>query len=143
MILTEKHVDGDFNQILKISDESFAGQERPPRGILRSHFEADDVFIRTMSNQIVAFAFVTERFGAPYIWSIAVTPQYRGAGLGSVLLQEIAQRYQGEGRGSICLTCKVDNPAQKLYFDMGYRVERVAQKYYGPEGDGLFFRKIL
>lgn len=143
MRLTEKHVDGDFDQILKISDESFEGQQRPPLGILRSHFEADDVFVWHDAETIYAFAIVTERFGAPYIWTIAVDLSVRGHGFGTALLREIEAHYRGAGRGSIGLTCKTDNPAQKLYFDCGYRVERVAQKYYGPEGDGLFMRRVL
>ena len=143
-----KRVEGadptDFNAIKKINDDSFEGVERPPQGILFAHFMADDVFVlRDLTTEaIYAFAFVTER-GGPYIWSIAVTPTYRGAGCGTQLLQEIEEFYRHAGRQSIGLTCKTTNPAQKLYFDMGYRVEKVAQNYYGLEVDGLFMRRVL
>lgn len=146
LIETEKN-DDTFAEILALSDAAFDGIERPPRSILRAHFYTDDVFVlrHTLTNlagKIYAFAIVTERNG-PYIWSIAVAPANQKCGQGKKLLEEIETYYRERGRQTIGLTCKVTNPAQKLYFDCGYRVEMVAKKYYGPEGDGLFMRRTL
>jgi ribosomal protein S18 acetylase RimI-like enzyme len=136
----------DFNQIQEISDESFEGVERPPIGILWTHFLTDDVFVSRSTGSestITAFAIVTDRVGGPYIWSIATHPGLRGCGLGTKLLREIEEHYRLAGCQSISLTCKPTNPAQKLYFDRGYRVENVIRGYYGSEGNGLFFRRVL
>jgi ribosomal protein S18 acetylase RimI-like enzyme len=142
MILTaEQKTNEIFDQIKAISDVSFEADERPPYGVLNNHFEWDDVFVDSVLT-IGAFAIVTER-GGPYIWSIATQPSLRRLGVGRSLLEEIAQHYRQAGRQSIGLTCKTTNPAQTLYFRCGYRVEKVARDYYGPEGDGLYMRKTL
>lgn len=143
MRLTEETKTADvFERVLEINDASFSGISRVPRGIFKTHFDRDEVFIVQWGGPIVGFAIVTERPGA-YIWQIAVNPDHREQGLGSRLLKEIEMFYRNAGRQVIELTCNTENPAQKLYFDHGYRVTRVAQRYYQNEGNGLFMRKIL
>lgn len=135
----------DFNQIYAISDESFSGVEQPPHGVLRNRFYNEDVFVLRdqIDFSIYAFAIVTQRDGHPYLWTIAVMPRYRGVGEGADLLEEIILYYAQAGYDEIALTCKIDNPAQKLYFDFGFRVEKVMQRYYGAEGNGLYMRRDL
>jgi ribosomal-protein-alanine N-acetyltransferase len=131
-----------FNRLRTISDNSFSGIERPPSGVFLSHYETDDVFVDDRrAEPIRGFCLVGDREG-PYVWSIAVNPQYRGQGIGWSLLNEITDYYRGLGKEHITLTCHVDNPAQKLYYDNGYRVVRVVQRYYGAD-NGLFMKKIL
>jgi ribosomal protein S18 acetylase RimI-like enzyme len=144
ILLPTEKTEEMFEKVHAISDESFAGVERPPIGLFRIHFDRDDVFVSSINSVVVAFAIVEQRSSeGRYIWSIAVTAKYRGCGIGTDLLEQITRRYRRLGHGSIGLSCKVDNPAQKLYFDCGYRVERVAKRYYGDEGDGLLMRRVL
>jgi ribosomal protein S18 acetylase RimI-like enzyme len=95
--------------------------------------------LRTHAENIYAYAIVIEK-GGRFLWSIAVRP--RRQGFGTTLLKEIEAFYRKAGRQGISLTCNTHNPAQKLYFDLGYRVERVLPRYYG-EDNGLFMRRIL
>lgn len=80
--------------------------------------------------------------GSPLLRSIAVMPEWRGQGLGRFLLDEINKYYAGRVP-RILLHTKIDNPAQKLYFDAGYRVRTRLKNYYAPEGDGLEMEKAL
>lgn len=131
-----------LDRLRTISDNSFSGVERPPSGVFASHYETDDVFVdKRNSGTIRGFCIVGDREG-PYVWSLAVDSRYRGLGVATSLLAEIAGHYRGLGMGHIALTCHVDNPAQKLYYDNGYRVVRVVLRYYGAD-NGLFMKKIL
>lgn len=138
MILTAREKDADmFGRLLRISDDSFTGVERPPAGIFKAHFDADDVFVDSTLTP-AAFAIVTQR-GGPYIWSIAVQESLRGQGVGGALLQELAKFYDGR---DIQLTCNVNNwTAQIAYLKNGYRVVRVMPRYYGIE-DGVLMRRV-
>ncbi len=129
----------DFDEIKKINDNSFFGVEKPPLEALRYNFETGDVFL---SYGTSGFAIVTRKGGTPYLWSLAVDPSNRGRGLGSGLLEEIAATYRAQGETKIELTVNVNNSAQKLYFDHGFRVIRVVPKYYG-EASGLRMRRML
>ena len=76
--------------------------------------------------------------GDPWIWILAVRPDFQGQGIGTSLLKEIEKYYTKE----INLYVNVDNPAQKLYFDNGYRVKKVLKDIYDG-GDALHMRKKL
>lgn len=152
MRLTPDHkTDKVFGLIKTISDLSFTGVDRCPTDLLRERFydHASDVFVieeRTMNREVFwldGFAMVMERGGSPYLWNFAVHPDARGNGLGSGLLNEVVRFYEEQQATRIELTCKVDNPAQKLYFDHGFRAVRVEPKYYLGDGAGLVMRRTL
>lgn len=134
-----------FEVLRAISDGAFAGIERPPYETLKERYLNADVFVVYLKGTLVGFAIVNEqRFGAKYLWSIAVAAAARGMGLGGALLDAIKSHYTEKGETvAIELTCKVDNPAQLLYFKNGYRVQSVQRAFYGAEGDGLRMRLEL
>jgi ribosomal-protein-alanine N-acetyltransferase len=141
MRLTIREKDGEMcRRLLRISDDSFSGIERPPVETFEAHFLEDEVFV---DNSLTpgAFAIVTQR-GGPYIWSIAVRPDLRGAGVGKALLTEVTEYYRTVHQAvTISLTCKVDNvAAQVLYLKHGFRPVRVLPRYYAAEGDGVMMR---
>jgi ribosomal protein S18 acetylase RimI-like enzyme len=135
--------DAMFDTILEISDACFTGVQRPPTLTLRWNYDNNIVFVHHHVNIVVGFAIVQIRNGNFYLWSIGVKPEARGVGIGSKLLREVEECARNEHVDYIELTCKVDNPAQKLYFDKGYRVQRLERKFYGVEGDGLVMRRTL
>lgn len=90
----------------------------------------------------VAAALISEvSKGSPYIWSIATDPAYRGKGLATALIKEFEKHYLAQGYERSWLNVKVTNPAQKLYFDLGYRVSSFEPNLYGPHDHGLVMRK--
>jgi ribosomal protein S18 acetylase RimI-like enzyme len=81
--------------------------------------------------------------GTPYIWSVATDPAYRGKGLATALIKEFEKYYIAQDYGRAWLHTRVDNPAQKLYFDLGYRVASLEPNLYAPHIHGLIMRKRL
>jgi ribosomal protein S18 acetylase RimI-like enzyme len=125
-----------YNKLLVIHDASFTGVERPPEPLFRQMYLSADVFVSYIDGEPVGVAIVIDRASEPYLWTIAVNPEHRRMGVGERLLREISGVFK-----TTELTCKIDNPAQKLYYDNGYRVTGVARGYYGIEGDGLMMRR--
>lgn len=79
----------------------------------------------------------------PYIWSVATAPSHRGQGLATALIKEFETHYKTVGYTRPWLHVRVENPAQKLYFDLGYRVASFEPNIYGMHEHGLTMRKQL
>ena len=136
--------DYHFNVIHGISNESFDGVEIPPKGILRHQYDnAFAIFVHEVNQQIVSYVLVMKDGpAAGYIWSVATTREFRSRGIASGLISDAIQWCRISGMQRLELTVNVDNPAQKLYFDLGFRVVTIFKKYYG-EASGLRMRRYL
>jgi ribosomal protein S18 acetylase RimI-like enzyme len=156
MIITTAYNSTDFDRIMEISDACYEGVERPPRETMKDMVEVCDIFLakRCLMNDpdspscenhstdpIVGFALV-RTVVHPYIWSIAVAKKFQGRGVGGNLLREIIKWYTLQKAQEIKLHVHEDNPAQKLYWDYGFRVKSVEEGYYMPK-DGLVMRREL
>lgn len=75
----------------------------------------------------------------PYIWSVATLTSHRGRGIATKLIKEFEKHYASEGHTKAWLHVRVNNPAQKIYFDAGYRVASFERNLYITE-DGLTMR---
>jgi len=139
MLTLDDHL---FSEIAETNDIAFNEEERAPHGILREQCNRGEVFVIERVGRVVSFAIVTERFLSPYIWSIATDPNFRGQGYAGQLLDEIEAWARQENKVFIFLTTHENNPAQKLYFDKGYRVLKVVGDYY-LSGNGLLMRRKL
>src|SRR5208282_5538906 len=139
--------DNTFEEIAAMHDASFGPKERAPRGVLRSSFDTSNVFVTYSldGKKIVAFAFLGEKLGEPYVWAIATHENYRGQGLAGHLLDEIETFVRATTAATgITLTVHVNNAgAQRLYLEKGYRVLRFLTNYYGSNESGLLMRKAL
>lgn len=142
-----------FERIQQISNLSYSGVQRPSASILLNAFDQGDVYIAYEAsgilggfiNEIAGFAIVVDYMDnlEPLIWSIAVHPESRGHGLATGMLMDIEKDFIALGAKFIRLTVNVENPAQKLYFDAGYRVRNIARNHYLSEGHGLVMTKVL
>src|SRR6266496_2140348 len=131
-----------------ISDNCVSGVERPPRDFFKQMARSSKLFVCQSEvtwgpvRPIYGYLLLNEKNGDPYIWSIAVPENYRGIGCGAGLIREAAD-YVKENSGScLTLTVNVNNPAQKLYFNEGFRITAFARNYYGSE-NGLLMRREL
>lgn len=137
-----------FQEVKRISDVSFSGAERPPELALRYNYDHCDLFTTGYGGRIMAFAMVTIDRGQPFIWMIATDPSLRKHGYATMLLKEIIHYYSlgslpdRDYPSRIDLTVNVNNPAQKLYFDFGWRAVKVIPRYYG-DMSGLRMRRPL
>jgi len=157
MIITTAYKSTDFNRLCEISDRCYTGDERPPRETMKDMVEVCDVFLAKSGlgcievgemesnscefDKIIGFVLV-RTLGNPYIWSIAVDKRVQGRGVGGNLLREIVKKYTLQKELAITLHVHEDNPAQKLYFDYGFRVQDVVKDYYAPK-NGLYMVRAL
>ena len=78
------------------------------------------------------------------IYSIAVSPQYRGLGLAKQLMAAGEQAANEEGRLYLRLEVSVDNtPAIKLYETQGYQKFGIYRDYYQDHKDALRYQKRI
>ena len=146
----------EFERLLLINDKCYTGIERPTLQEFENMLKHTDVFVaRTDStdslygdpaveNLIIGFAICKPSLGlnAPYLWSLAVAPEFQGRGVGKNLLREVIKRYTLAKEMSISLHVHPDNPAQTLYFNKGFRVQGIAPKWY-EKSHGLVMRRPL
>ena len=80
---------------------------------------------------------------AGHIMNIAVKPQYQGKGIGTLLLDEVENRFIGKGADIAYLEVRESNMrAQQVYKHRGYEYVRTVEGYYGDE-DGYIMTKKL
>jgi ribosomal protein S18 acetylase RimI-like enzyme len=134
--------DYHFHVIKQINDLSFSGIERPTGLTLKFQYDtALSIWTKEVDQKIVAYALLVADSG-PYVWSVATHPTFRSRGFAGALLDEAAEWHRLDGAQKMDLTVNVNNPAQKLYFDHGFRAVQVYRRYYG-EAAGLRMRRSL
>ena len=112
----------------------------------------EDLFINAVDNEeIIGYAVgEIEKRGkvvtpkkAGHVLNIAVQSQYQGMGVGTMLLDEIENRFLSKGADIVYLEVRESNMrAQQVYKHRGYEYVRTAANYYGDE-DGFIMTKKL
>lgn len=78
------------------------------------------------------------------IYSVIVSPQARGLGIGNRLVEAAERAAKREGRGAVTLEVRADNAAARaLYAKRGYVEERRLPEYYDDGADGLRLARAL
>ena|ERR1035438_1072892 len=143
-----------LDRIMEINDACYEGVYRAPRDVVEQTIGVSDTFTAQLdpyfgppdykndSTLIIGFAIVRLDDVYPYMWNIAVDPAYQGRGVGGNLLREIIKRYTLAKQKQITLHVNAQNPAQKLYFDYGFRVKSIEKDYFKPD-DGLIMTRLL
>jgi ribosomal protein S18 acetylase RimI-like enzyme len=79
-----------------------------------------------------------------YIWTVEVLPVFRRMGIARQLLLRVEESAREAGCAAVELHVSERNHnAIALYAGAGYEALGVEADYYGPEGDGLRYRKLL
>jgi ribosomal protein S18 acetylase RimI-like enzyme len=140
MVILRKAVDDDIQGIW---DLNALIRPREPITTLKAVFSQPETVAWVMIDnfRVVGALVGKTKFSLPYIHSIAVEPSYRRQRWASKLVNEFELHFSRKGKGNYWLQVRHDNPAQKLYFDLGYRVESVDENFYGPELHGLCMYK--
>ena len=81
-------------------------------------------------NQLCGFAFSRAVAGEEELLLIAVDPDHRNKGVGSLLLNRIKQRALSENIEAIFLEVRSENPAEQLYRKHGFEKIGSRAKYY-------------
>jgi ribosomal protein S18 acetylase RimI-like enzyme len=141
----------DFDRVMEISDACYSGDYRPPRQTMVDMVSVSDVCVVRLDNTDVMYEFsgnaivgfaIIKNVEHPYIWNIAVDPAYQRRGIAGNMLREIIKRYTLNKDTKILLHVDATNPAQKLYFDYGFRVVSVEENYFEPNDGLMMVRKL-
>lgn len=62
--------------------------------------------------------------GVGFVLQVAVAPRFRGAGLATQLIRELAERFRQAGLTRVGLGVTVSNPARRLYERLGFETVR-------------------
>jgi len=96
--------------------------------------------------RILGDALLLRRHGSrtARLYTLAVTPEARGQGLGEALLAAVESVARAGGCARLRLEVRSDNaPAQALYRRRGYQLERNLPAYYDDGADGVRLMKSL
>lgn len=115
---------------------------------LRRHLASVTARLRVVerTGAVAGYALLFVRRGSAVarLYSIAVDPAQRGAGLGALLLADVEQLARNAGRGILRLEVRADNVAAiALYRRAGYREQGRIPGYYEDGCDALRFDKAL
>jgi ribosomal protein S18 acetylase RimI-like enzyme len=133
----------DYYGVFKVYRESF-GPEFTER-LLKDHLFTSDYVWVAQSDQkdVIGYLLAECNNGVPYLSQVAVDAQCRGTGVATKLIKVFENHYEKQACDSLWLQVKVENPSQKLYFDLGYRVSKFEPNLYGPGKHGLRMDKSL
>ena len=125
----------DMEGLLEIELECF-GTEKFNAETVRAFVVRDDAFVLLAidKEKIVgsAMCMISDLGREGKIASIAVPKEYRGSGVGSLLLDECEKVFQSHGLTKYTLEVDVMNkPAISLYNSRGYEVKASIQDFYG------------
>ena len=128
----------------EITKACYTEVEVPSKIIFDNAVKSGEVFVIRAQEKFIGYAIIiNQNTRTPLLLSIAVLPRFRKLGLGKELLDRLSGYYRNKQAVTLVLECRIDNRAQKLYFDAGYRIREVLKGHYAPEGDGLRMVKTL
>jgi ribosomal-protein-alanine N-acetyltransferase len=135
----------DMPTIYEIERASFK-EPYPPAYLDNLAAYASDTFLVVEENsQVLGYVIATTRtYNLGHIISVAVHPEYRGKGLGKLLMENIIDLLTRKGISTIRLEVRRGNVvAQRLYEKFGFNLAFVIENYYSDGEDALVFLKNL
>lgn len=138
---------GDLESIVKM--EQTFGAEAFSRRSLR-HFLLSKNIVLVAIDPImktrIAYAIILLRSDTTKarLYSITVTEEARGKGLGKLMMDAVEHHVRNSGRTAITLEVRTNNlVAQKLYRNSGFHYMKRLNSYYGEHIDGYRMKKEL
>jgi ribosomal-protein-alanine N-acetyltransferase len=108
------------------SRSMFAGELAKPSSICIGAFEADDE-----DGALVGYLIVSRYVDAWHVMNVAVDPEQRGRGVGTMLLERLFELTADDARRGYTLEVRVTNrKAVGLYERLGFRSRGLRRGYY-------------
>ena len=137
----------DLNPLVALEEHCFAGDRISRRSFQRFIEHPQDKLLLAMQDQqLLGYILVLFRRNTRLarIYSIAVSPEARGLGLGAVLITAAEQAAQEQGAVFMRLEVRADNIwAQNLYQRLEYRQFGVYHNYYEDQQLALRYQKRI
>lgn len=132
----------DFKEILDIDKEVFKSKN-PAYDVYIYLTYGSDLLVADIGTKLAGYIVtmdVDKDVGK--IISFAVREEYRGFGIGSMLLKKAIERLKAKGKKRVILEVRVSNtPAQNLYKKFGFKVVDIIPNYYS-DGEDAFLMAL-
>jgi ribosomal-protein-alanine N-acetyltransferase len=125
MSIVREYTPKDLSAVFNINKTCH--KKPQPNIALLEQIHRGQTWVAVDNDKVIGFLLSIYREG-PYIYNVAVLPTYRKQGIATDLLKVCHEYYKEFG--FIYLYVDTTNPAQKLYFDLGYRVQELKKNFY-------------
>ncbi|WP_163716354.1 ribosomal protein S18-alanine N-acetyltransferase [Mangrovibacterium lignilyticum] len=147
VVAIEAALKTDLKEIFKLEQLCFDAEAFNRRQLRYLLNEAKSEFLVTRHDgEISAFMILLKKqnsFGMR-LYSLAVSPKFRGAGLGQLLLNEALKRAASSNFKYLTLEVSEENkPAVNLYLRQGFEVFGERRAYYKDGSKALLMRKVV
>jgi ribosomal-protein-alanine N-acetyltransferase len=138
----------DINDCWRLDQRCFSDGEAYDRETIRyllSHQQAVCYKVVAATNEMLAFVVgMIEPDRTGHVVALGVDPEHRREGLGRYLMRAVEQGFFKNGITTVRLEVRTSNDAaQKLYFNLGYKIVRRMPRYYTSGDDGYLMVKSL
>lgn len=139
---------GDLNALLALEENAFSGDRLSRRSFRRAISSAGSSLLVAAGEgqSLLGYALLHLRQGTRLarLYSLAVSPQARGLGIGKALIQACEQKAIKKGKNLLRLEVSdVNKNAIALYRTMGYREFGHYDAYYEDQTDAIRMQKPL
>lgn len=139
---------GDLNECWRLDQRCFSDGEAYDRETIRyllSHSQSVCYKVILPTGEMTAFVVgMLEPDGTGHVVALGVGPEYRRQGHGRRLMEAVEQGFVESGVTTSRLEVRTSNdPAQRLYFELGYKIIRRMPHYYTSGDDGYLMVKNL
>ncbi|MCP5018476.1 MAG: ribosomal protein S18-alanine N-acetyltransferase [Ketobacter sp.] len=146
-VLYRKATLQDLDALVQLEQRCFDSDRMSRRSFKHQlHHDHNLLLVAEQQQQVIAYVLVFLRQGTSLarLYSIAVSPDAHGMGIGLGLLVEAEEVSAEQGRMFMRLEVRKDNePAIRLYERMGYRQFGLYTDYYEDHADALRFQKRI
>ena len=139
---------GDLNECWRLDQQCFSDGEAYDRETIRyllSHTQSVCLKITSSTGEMIAFVVgMVEPDRTGHVVAIGVSPSYRRLGHARRLMAAVEEGFVKRGVTTIRLEVRTSNdPAQRLYLALGFKIVRRMPRYYTSGDDGYLMVKSL
>ncbi|ACX73567.1 ribosomal-protein-alanine acetyltransferase [Methanocaldococcus vulcanius M7] len=142
-MLIRKFSSKDLDAVEKIEKEAFTNPY--PTSLLIGFWSMypDCFYVAEIDGKVVGYILGSMEWGNGHIISLAVKKEYRGLGIGKILLKTLENYYFNTAKCNyIVLEVRVSNTvARKFYYKMGYKDRKLLPNYYEDGEDAILMIK--
>ena len=143
-VIIREYTVKDFREILEIDKEVFS-PKNPAYDVYVYLTYGSDLLVADTGSKIAGYIVtmdVDDTTGK--IISFAVRKEFRGMGIGKMLLKRAIERLAGRGKKKIMLEVRVSNiSAQNLYKKYGFKIVEVIPSYYSDGEDAYLMVRTI
>ncbi len=134
----------DLDEVLAIERASFPSPWKREHFLQEIDFPVSFPFVAVRENAVVGYVCVMSLFEEAQILDIAVAPEYRGRGVGGMLLERAIAVSRAKEAETLSLEVRESNhSAILLYERFGFVRYGVRKGYYEGKEDALLMEKAL